>query len=299
MTVVAGFVNPSVVVLAADSREVISDYSKRRTKKIRVYENATWRIGIAGSSDHSAYLDLFEQELVDKLRIAQETDGPKLFSLIKGTVHQIHKQHIWPRRWDRPSIQMLIAVQSLNPEDGAPSLIVTEDSAVLRVSGYRCVGIGQHMADYLAKAIFPFDDDIRESPPERLVNAGVFLIREVKKAIHGCDDETNVAVFSRNGEFKFCNMFELAMIDNWLTTLAYSNAQLFKAVVNPHMDEDKFLKAWEGVKQQIENLRKGQIGQMGTGIIADIFTPSKDSPLRKEGVKRIRPSVPRKSKGRQ
>ncbi len=171
-------------------------------------------------------------------------------------------------------------------------LVSTEDTAVLRVRDYKCVGVGQHMADYLKKVIFPFDDDIRVSPAERLINAGVFIVKEVKKAIHGCDGETNVAIFAKDGDFRFLNSLEVLQIEGWLTTLAHSNAELFKAVVNPHMDEEAFGKTWMDFKQKIENLRNGQ-----ASVTLDAFTPRKGTPSRMNGIKSIKRSISRKSKG--
>jgi hypothetical protein len=209
MTVVAGFCNQEAVILCADSREVIADYSKKSTKKIRVYtKSGQFQIAVAGSANHSAYLDLFEHELSRNLGILEEFDPEKFLAIIKATVHKLHKQHIWPRRNNHPAFNTLIALQELGKNPARCGLVVTEETAVLPVRQYKCVGIGQYMADYLVSRLFPIEDAIAASPTELLVNAGVFVIREVKKAINGCDGETSVAVFENDGSFTFINKFE-------------------------------------------------------------------------------------------
>jgi 20S proteasome alpha/beta subunit len=259
MTVVAGFVNREAVVLCADSREIIGDYSKKSTKKIRVYTKAgKFQVGIAGSADHTAYLDLFEFELSRNLGVLDRFDPEIFLSIIRATVHKIHKQHIWPQRWDRPAFNTLIAMQELGAERARCALVSTEATAVLPVREYKCIGVGQYLSDYLTSRMFPFDDDIALSPTERLVSAGVFIIREVKKAINGCDGETSIAVFENDGSFTFINKLEQTVIENWITSFTWADAKLFQTLLTPHTDDAAFGRKWATFKDEIEKLRKGQ-----------------------------------------
>jgi hypothetical protein len=96
VTIAMGFMIGDAVILCADSQEVISDYAKTTTQKIRnttFYNN--WRLGIAGSADDSTYLDAYYSELQMKLSKVQQFDYVQITKIIKEELISFYKKHIW------------------------------------------------------------------------------------------------------------------------------------------------------------------------------------------------------------
>jgi hypothetical protein len=166
VTIVSGFLTNNAVVLAADSQELVSDFTKAFTQKIQIANYVGhWRLAMAGSSDHSQYIRLIESELSMRLTSLPKFDYPAIVSIIKATVHQVHKQHIWPRPSNRPEVQIIYAIQGLTTTP-CRALLVSEDSAVTPVNDYMSVGIGTYLADYLKKRIYPNLGDVYNAPIE-------------------------------------------------------------------------------------------------------------------------------------
>jgi hypothetical protein len=257
VTIVTGFLTGSSAIICADSRETIADYAKSTTQKLRVTSYGNWRIGIAGSSDSAQYLDLFQGELELRLAPVRDFDYVKIVSIIKSTLHQLHKQHIWLRRWDRPSIQTLIALQGIIPTSSR-ALFVTQDSAVTPVSEYQSIGIGAYLANYLYERLSPSTGFTYNSPPDRMANLGVFILQQVKKSIQGCDGETTVAIFYGDGTFRYMTTDEVHEVESWMTRLDSILQPLWWHIANPSMNDSTFKGELERRFQKIESIRAAQ-----------------------------------------
>jgi len=78
---------------------------------------------------------------------------------------------------DRPSFQMLIALQGMNP--GARALLFSEDSVVLPVDHYKSIGIGTYLADYLLDRIYPTPGWVYRSSVEETARNAIFVLQQV------------------------------------------------------------------------------------------------------------------------
>ncbi len=239
MTIVSGFLTNNAVVLAADSQEVVSDFTKASTQKIQITNYVGhWRLAMAGSSDHSQYIRLIESELSMRLANLPKFDYPAIVSIIKATVHQVHKQHIWPRPSNRPEVQIIYAIQGLTPTPSR-ALLVSEDSAVTPVNDYMSVGIGTYLADYLKKRIYPNRGDVYNAPIEQVVNTAIFVLQQVKKTILGCGEETNVVVFYGDGTWRWITTPEVRQIELWLDEFHNAQRPLLRAFSDSRTPTDK------------------------------------------------------------
>jgi 20S proteasome alpha/beta subunit len=242
MTIAFGLMNGGSVVLAADSREIIGSYAKKTTQKIKhtVYFGK-WRLGIVGASDSSHYVDLFEAELSRQLASIKEFDYAKIHSIIASALHRIHKQHIWPRpKGDKPQFNTLIAIQGIEPVRSR-SLLVTEESALLNVSEFKSIGIGSYMADYLHRRVLRSSGRTYNASTEFLENLAVFILKQVKTSVEGCDDESLIATFNGvDGSFHWLTNDDILEREEWLNNYARAEAQLFRALLAPSLAEDEF-----------------------------------------------------------
>jgi 20S proteasome alpha/beta subunit len=269
VTIVAGFRCNSGVVLAADSQEVISDYAKTTAQKIRVLQHSDkWRVGIAGSADDSAYLDLFEEELFDRLiEDLDEYDRRKMATVVKEVLLNLHKEHIWPQTERKSPFQSFVVTQcSGDPKDPTawlPNLLETKETAVIPVHGFRSLGVGTYMAEYL-NARFEAHQDVADASLEHLADLCILILKDVKKAVHGCDGQTTVAVFYEDGRFRYMTTNEVLAVETSADEFQKAPMKALLALHDPNITDAAFAviaeevgkKMMESVAQRTEFISK-------------------------------------------
>jgi len=306
MTIAIGFTTRDAVVLCADSQETVSDYSKTTTQKIRTvtfFNN--WRMAVVGSSDASQYIDLFEHEVGMRLANAgQDFDYARTVSIIKGTLHQIHKQYIWLRRENRPIIHLLIALQGINPHPSR-ALLVSYDGALYPVPSHEhfaSVGVGTHMAKAIKDRLLPDAGMIYNSPAEVMANYGIYLLWHVKKSIVGCDGNT-LALILQDGKFRWLTGEEVGEIEHAIQMLYPNQRQLLSALFNPSVDmqgvanlSNSFVGAMTALKGE---LIRGYNARKHLQDLFDNRVKAQKAPQSTTATKASepKPSVSRKSKG--
>jgi hypothetical protein len=236
MTIALGFMLGNAAVVCADSQEVISDYAKSKTQKIYSLHSSKWRIGLVGAGD-SACIELCNEELTRKISSLQSFDYPAMLDMVRETIHEIHEQHIWPRQ-DRPSFQMLIALQGIDP--GARALLYTQDSIVLPVDHYKSIGVGSYLADYLHDRIYLTPGSGYQSGAEEAARNAVFILQQVKSSIHGCDGETLVAIYHGDGTFRWMIGTEVAQVENWFDGFNASTNHLRSLFARANVEDAVF-----------------------------------------------------------
>jgi hypothetical protein len=257
VTIVSGFMTGGAVILSADSQEVVSDYSKTTTQKIRITEFfGNWRLGIAGSGE-AGYIDLFQQDLRMKLSTIHDFEYAKITSVIKATIHQLHKKHIWPHTQQKPVVQFLIAIQGIQPTPSR-GLFVTNDSALLGVTEYQSIGIGSYMADYIKEQLYPGPGAVYNTPTEVVANMAVLMLQQVKKAIHGCDGESLIAIFSGDGNLRWMTHDEVQEIEGWMDKFHTTQLPMLMTVANPRARKDVFEIELETLRGPLRVLKNEQ-----------------------------------------
>lgn len=228
----------NAAILCSDSQEVVSDYGKTTTQKIRTLHSPDhWRIGLVGAGD-AACIDLCQEELWRKLPPAR-FDYSEMLQIIRETVREVHEEHVWPRQGSAnpPTFQLLIALQGLNP--CCREVFHTQDSVVLPVDGYRSIGIGSYLSDYLHERVYRHDR-IHTTRTEQAARLEVLKLDEVKSAIHGCDGETLIAIFSGDGGFTYMLGREVHEIESRFDEYSRDQKLLLDLVACPEMDEQQF-----------------------------------------------------------
>lgn len=248
--------------MAADSEEVISDYAKSSTQKIRITEYFNqWRLAIGGAGD-GTYIDLFEELLARRLAVFKEYEHDKIESVIRATLHEVHKKHIWPRHGDqRTSFQAIIGIQGCGERKGR-SLLYTQDSALLRVTGtvgFKTIGVGCYLADYIIKRAIPDYGGIYNMPTEQVGNLAVHVLAEVKSpdcGIKDVDGQTNVLILDGiYGGTRWLIDHEVKRVEQWLESYNSIQRPLMMAIANPRLPQDKFEEVLNLCSAQIFSLR--------------------------------------------
>jgi hypothetical protein len=252
------------VVMAADSEEISGDYAKSSMQKIRLTDYlGNWRLAIGGAGN-GTYIDLFEQMLSRRLFVFQKFDFDKIVSVIRATLHEVHKKHIWPRHGDqRVSFQAIIGIQS-HGENKGRGLFYTEDSALLRIDGskgYQTIGVGCYLAEYLIHHSIPQYGGIYSMPTEQVMNLSAYVLARVKsldRGIQGVAGPTYVLVLYGNGGVRWMDEREIARVEQWLD--AYNRIQLpvMLALANPRISDDAFDRIATTFSIDLANLRQLQ-----------------------------------------
>jgi hypothetical protein len=245
VTIVAGFFANSGVVLAADSQEIISEYAKTNIGKIRVlYNGDKWRVGMAGSSDQSPYLESFKEELGKELHKLETYDREKMIAITKAVLHQFHKRHIWPKKDRKSPFEALIALQCASPSDDPktwqPTLFETHETTVTQVHGFRTVGIGTFMAEYLKEHFGGNGLDLTNASLDHLADLCVLILKEVKKAVAGCDGLTSVVLFYKDGRTRWMSTAEVRKVEIISDEFQALSTNVLMALTDPAFTEGEF-----------------------------------------------------------
>jgi hypothetical protein len=305
MTAIIGFINGQSAVLCADSLEVKGEYSKSSVQKIHTvtYFN-NYRIGIGGAALDGVYLEVFERRLSALLADVREFDYSKITAAIEKSLTEVHKKHIWPKQLPESQFQALIVIQGIKPTPSR-SLLMTHDNTLLPVQEYRTVGIGADLADYLRKLLFPTEGSIYNAPTEILVNAGIYMIAEIKKHVPFVDGPTSITVFDGiTGEIDWKSTATLALSEMWAKETQDAELGLHHMLMWPSMSQADWEKAWNYFKFKIEAIRGSQRNFLaghpvlcpGHGVIRQV-TPVPPPP-ETQPEEKTKQSASRKSKGR-
>lgn len=244
LTIVAGFTNNNGVALAADSQEIISDYAKGTTSKITLlYCGYEWCVGISGAAEETAYLELFQEELARALFALEKYDYDKMIAITKSVLHKLHKQHIWPQRDRKSPFQSLIVTQCVaepdSPRSLRPRLLETKDSAVVEVDAFKSIGVGTYMAKYLEDRLLK-DHDTMNCSVDHLGDILILTLKEIKKAIVGCDGLTTVALFYEDGRSRYMSTAEVQDVEKLSDKLENVSLKLLLALTDPAIPESEF-----------------------------------------------------------
>ena len=196
-----------------------------------------------GAGDDSAFMDTFEHDVQMGLGNIREFDYSKIVETIETKLRNFHKRHIWPIPKDeRPSFDLLIAVQGIKPH-GSRALLYTHKTAVLPAH-YRSVGVGSYLADYLSRNLDVTGNGIESlvynSSTEEMERFGIFLIHQIKSAIHGCDGETLVATFRGDGTMKWTLGEEVREIESWFSSFHGNIVPLLRLVSHAETPDREF-----------------------------------------------------------
>lgn len=240
VTIIAGFLAQEGWVLAADSQEIVSDYSKNTTQKIRVFTLPSgWRIAFAGAASNAGYADMLQSEILGEIAAAKGPDFKTLKKIVCSRVLHLHKQHFWIRK-SPPSVQALILLQGPGDtgEKRGVALLATNDSAVFGVTDYHAIGVGSYMADYLRPLCF----QDRRLPAEVVENLAIHILKQVKTAISGCDGETIIATFGFDGTMRFKTQPEVLEVERAFAEYQRALKPIIFSLAFPRMP-DRYLQS--------------------------------------------------------
>ena len=221
MTVIIGMNGFPGVVLAADSEETISGYSKRQVDKVAQWKNDCIRFAIGGAGA-GHYADM----LADKIAAAlmpfnhPEPNAETIEGILERVLVEFHQTHIWPRASSQSAedaaVQLIIVIQPLvggYAEHGFIWVWRTCDSAVTEIGdrhyrSHASIGIGSHLAEYLLDHLFA-----PSGGEAHMVLTAGYVMRETGKSIAQVGKDPYITIFRTDGTVEYFYESELRMFD--------------------------------------------------------------------------------------
>lgn len=241
MTLVAALSGCDGTILFADTEEVIGSYSTRMIDKLVVWDCNAFRLGIAGTSTDGRYADMLQSEILGALSRLPVFDMGAVKTVLSETLTEFYAKHIWPRTGEKPQMEYLLVIQPL--PTGLPEVLQIAETAANTVpdEGYKTIGVGQYLADYVFKQIFQAPIPVsRGESISFLCAAGVYAAKEVRENIDGVGPVERVAVFTCNGEYDELNPVDISAIEENVSSIHEFLGYMYQDVMDAEK-EDKFV----------------------------------------------------------
>lgn len=250
MTLVAALSGCDGTILFADTEEVVGSYSTRNVEKSAVMEFKGFRVGIAGATTDATYADTLQSEILEALSKLTSFDEAAIRATLASTLTDFYSRHVWPRIADKPQMEYLLAVQPL--PHGLPRVIHISETAanIVPDEGYKTIGVGRYLADYIFKQIFPAPIPFnRRESISFLCSAGLYVAKEVRENVDGVGPVQRVSVFASDGKFDELYFGEIMNLEETLSgiseLLGYCYADMMDAERETAMaQEDPYADGW-------------------------------------------------------
>lgn len=260
MTLVAALSGCDGTILFADTEEVTASYSTRMIEKLVVRDSSAFRLGIAGASTDGRYADMLQEEILGALIRLPVFDMEAIKTILSETLTEFYAKHIWPRTGEKPQMEYLLVIQPL--PRGVPEVVHIAETAanIAPDEGYKTIGVGQYLADYVFKQIFPERIPVgRGEPLSYLCAAGVYAAKEVRENIDGVGPVEHIALFTLDGDYDELHGNDVSTIEGNLSPIRESLSYAYQDIMDVDTD-DKMLLVDDGSRsfEFIHDLREGQ-----------------------------------------
>jgi len=242
MTLVAALSGYEGTILFADTEEVVGSYSTRTIDKLAVWDCSNFRIGIAGASTDGTYADMLQAEILEALSRIPSFDMGAIRNVLAKTLTDFYGKHVWPRMGDKPQMEYLLVVQPL--PQGLPEVIQIAETAanIVPDEGYKTIGVGQYLADYIFKQMFQTPIPVsRGESISFLCGAGVYAAKEVRENIDGVGPIERVAVFTRDGEYDELYPVDISAIEGNVSSIQEFLGYMYSDIMDAEKDDKHVL----------------------------------------------------------
>lgn len=219
MTLVAALSGRDGTILFGDTEETVAGYTKRTIDKLVVVDGAAFRFGIAGACTDGNYADMLQSEICDVLGEMQQFELGQIKLGLTGTLTNFYLKHIWPRAGEKPEVEFLLVLQSL--DGGHPTVVhVAETAVTICTEATKTIGVGSYLADYLLKSM---TDRQLPFPPNETIDflcaSAVYVAREVRENIQGVGPLSRVAVFNADGTYDDLYPIDVSRIEEAISPI--------------------------------------------------------------------------------
>lgn len=174
---------------------------------------------------------------VDKVRERAlfVTQGYEVKEILGNTLLEVHEKHIrfYPD-CPKPSFDLIVGIR----DDQGLMLLKTFRTSVNRIEEFVCIGIGDTLANYLARKLNPQEDQAVEA-----ALLAVQILDQVKTNVPSCGGQfSEVAVLPSEGKVIKINPSRLLDLEYRAKEFALLLKPLLMAVSNPTLSDEDFEK---------------------------------------------------------
>src|SRR5271157_3648330 len=117
MTIAAGYVCNSGIVLCADTQETIPGFTKTNANKLIAFPCPTVTLVFAGAGDNATQIDETAYEIAARVIADSPSDGAALRKCFRESLEELFPKAHYPRAHGNVEVDMLMAVKANNHAD--------------------------------------------------------------------------------------------------------------------------------------------------------------------------------------
>jgi len=190
MTIAAGYVCSSGIVLCADTQETIPGYTKNKGNKLIAFQCPGLNLIFAGSGNNATQIDETAYEIAAQIIADEPKDAGDFRRSLRSILGELFPKAHYPR--DRgPEVDMLMAIKW----KGDASLYRISDCSVAPIPQRVAVGTGVILALQLLERHYDRTVQIGEAA---IICA--YVLHHVKKWVDGCGGNTEIALIPKEGD---------------------------------------------------------------------------------------------------
>ncbi|MBZ5663396.1 MAG: hypothetical protein LAO30_02220 [Acidobacteriia bacterium] len=189
MTIAAGYLCDTGVIICADTQESIQGFVKTSTEKVKLFSGSSYTVAFAGAGGNSVQIDMVVQEICDELK---EEEPPSLVGfkvLLHGVLDRLFPQPYYPK--NDPEVELLLAVR----ENQQTHLFVVFDNVFAESTEYDCVGSGVVLAKSMLQQHWKRSYSLVEA---YIVSA--YVLYHAKRWVDGCGGKSDIFLLPNGTE---------------------------------------------------------------------------------------------------
>ena len=234
MTIAIGLLGNHGVVLAADTQETITGYTKENVGKvpISIFDNLTAVFAGAGDSDYIESAMEKAREKLGDCKGLKEVKGYLEERLVGYFDGYLANWAMFPQN-ERPTVEMLIGIAM---KDGDCGLFHFRGTSFHSVD-HKAIGTGIILAnDLLSEYCWDIQD------LSQLTSLAVFCMKKVKDRVDGCGGGTDIVVLKQGGDLAMLSKGEVEKLERKTLGLEGKLIQNFKKQIASEKLEVEWLR---------------------------------------------------------
>jgi 20S proteasome alpha/beta subunit len=190
VTIAAGYVCDSGVVLCADTQETIPGYTKTDAKKLLAFSCTGFDLIFAGAGNNATQIDETAYEIAAHLKDIVPKTSAEFRDSLREVLEKLFPKAHYPKP-SGPEVDLLMAIKK---KDNAELLRIS-DCSVAPIPQRVAVGSGVILALQLLQRHYDNSAQINEA-----AIICIYVLHHVKRWVDGCGGNTEVALIPKDGD---------------------------------------------------------------------------------------------------
>ncbi len=233
MTIAAGFVCDSGIVLCADTQEQ-SGYIKTTGQKIFAYQR-DWCNAVFAGAGNADLIDSLIEQITERLDEGHDTQKT-VIAAMRSAVLDFHQNEVayYPSDNDDRLIELLVGIK---PKNEREMLCKITGPAIKTVPTHAVIGTGT-LVRYIAQRLY------RDfMPVKHGIFVSVYLLAMAKKYVSGCGESTHIFTLLSDNSMRAEMVLEVMDQEMHISSFEGNTRELMFAVLDEDLDKIQFQNA--------------------------------------------------------